>query len=314
MFIVVMMVVTTASSPSPSSSVFSSDLQKIRRHLRISLIVTIAIVAVEFVGGVVSNSISLISDAGHVFTDSMAIALSLFAVTLAAKQHKGSMTFGYHRAEVLAALANGVLLSAISVWVSFEAYQRIFSPRQIDTPLMLTTAVIGLAGNVLIMLILRSDRNKNLNIKSSFTHVIYDTVSSVAVISVALIAHFTAIYAVDPIVAFLIAGLIARSAYSIVKESAHILLEGAPVQVNVHEIQDLIKKIDKVLDVHDLHVWTISTGMNALSGHVVVADQMLSQSNMVIQAINKALVERYNIHHTTIQVEPEHEISFFRKT
>jgi cobalt-zinc-cadmium efflux system protein len=273
-----------------------------------------AIVAVEFIGGILSNSISLISDAGHVFTDSMAIALSLFAVTLATKHHKGSMTFGYHRAEVLAALANGVLLSAISLWVSFEAYQRIFSPRQIDTPLMLITAVIGLAGNLLIMLILRSDRNENLNIKSSFTHVVYDTVSSVTVISVAVIAYFTSIYAVDPIVAFLIAGLIARSAYSIVKESAHILLEGAPVQVNVHEIEDLIKKIDKVLDVHDLHVWTISTGMNALSGHVVVADQMLSQSNMVIQAINKVLVERYNIHHTTIQVEPEHEISFFRKT
>jgi cobalt-zinc-cadmium efflux system protein len=137
-------------------------------------------------------------------------------------------------------------------------------------------------------------------------------VSSVAVIITGFVAYYTGITIVDPLVAFLIAGLIARSAYSIVRSSTHILLEGAPRELDVQEIIDALKQVDGIVDVHDLHVWTISSGMDALSGHVVVRDQMLSQSSQLLNDINKVLAERYNITHTTIQLEHEHKVSFRR--
>jgi cobalt-zinc-cadmium efflux system protein len=289
-----------------------THLRQVQQHLKVSLFVAVGIALIEFVGGLLSNSLSLISDAAHVLSDILAISLSLFAVTLAARQHIGSMTFGYHRAEVLASMANGILLCAISVWIFFEAYQKTFSPRPIDAQIVLTIAAIGLAGNIVIMKILRHDQDKSLNVKSAFSHIIYDIISSIAVISVGIITYFTGLYVLDPLVAFLIAGFIARSGYNIVKESSHILLEGAPAHINIEEIRDSIRKMEKVIDVHDLHVWTISTGMNALSGHIVVHDQMLSQADKVVQTINKVLSERYGISHTTLQVEPEQEVSFRR--
>jgi cobalt-zinc-cadmium efflux system protein len=278
----------------------------------LSFAVTAAIAVVETVGGILSDSISLVSDAVHMFTDVMAIGLSLFAITMAARSHSGAMTFGYHRAEVMVALANGVVLAVISLWVLYEAFLRVMSPRIIDAPLLLLTASIGLAGNLVVMFLLKHHAGKSINIHSAFIHVVYDTISSVAVITTGFIALNTGITIVDPLVAFLIAGLVARSAYSIVRSSTLILLEGAPSELDIREILATLKELDGVIDVHDLHVWTISTGMDALSGHVVVRDQMLSESNKLLSEINTVLAERYNITHTTIQMEHEREISFRR--
>lgn len=290
------------------------NLQQPKRLLTLALAVTAAIAVVEAAGGVLSNSISLVGDSVHMFTDVTAIALSLFAITMAARSHSGAMTFGYHRAEVLAALANGVTLAVISVWVLYEAVLRIMSPREIDTPLMLVVASIGLAGNLVVMFLLKHHAGKSINVQSAFVHVIYDTVSSVAVIITGLIAFYTGITIVDPLVAFLIAGLVARSAYTIVRSSTHILLEGAPRELDMQQVIAALKQMDGVVDVHDLHVWTISTGMDALSGHVVVRDQMLSQSSRLLGDINRVLAERYGITHTTIQLEHEREVSFKRTT
>lgn len=278
----------------------------------LSFAVTAAIAVVETVGGILSDSISLVSDAVHMFTDVMAIGLSLFAITMAARSHSGAMTFGYHRAEVMVALANGVALTVISLWVLYEAFLRVMSPRIIDAPLLLLTASIGLAGNLVVMFLLKHHAGKSINIHSAFIHVVYDTISSVAVITTGFIALNTGITIVDPLVAFLIAGLVARSAYSIVRSSTLILLEGAPSELDIREILATLKELDGVVDVHDLHVWTISTGMDALSGHVVVRDQMLSEANKLLSKINTVLAERYNITHTTIQMEHEREISFRR--
>ena len=278
----------------------------------LSFAVTAAIAVVEVVGGILSDSISLVSDAVHMFTDVMAIGLSLFAITMATRSHSGAMTFGYHRAEVMAALANGVALAVISLWVLYEAFLRVMSPRIIDAPLMLLTAGIGLAGNLVVMFLLKHHADKSINIHSAFIHVVYNTISSVAVIITGFIALSTGITIVDPLVAFLIAGLVARSAYSIVRSSTHILLEGAPSEIDMTEIIATLKQLDGVVDVHDLHVWTISTGMDALSGHVVVRDQMLSESSKLLSEINTVLAERYTITHTTIQLEHEHQISFKR--
>lgn len=278
----------------------------------LSFAVTAAIAVVETVGGILSDSISLVSDAVHMFTDVMAIGLSLFAITMAARSHSGAMTFGYHRAEVMVALANGVVLAVISLWVLYEAFLRVMSPRIIDAPLLLLTASIGLVGNLVVMFLLKHHAGKSINIHSAFIHVVYDTISSVAVITTGFIALNTGITIVDPLVAFLIAGLVARSAYSIVRSSTLILLEGAPSELDIREILATLKELDGVVDVHDLHVWTISTGMDALSGHVVVRDQMLSEANKLLSEINTVLAERYNITHTTIQMEHEREISFRR--
>jgi cobalt-zinc-cadmium efflux system protein len=278
----------------------------------LSFAVITAIAVVEAVGGILSNSISLVSDAVHMFTDVMAIGLSLFAITMAARSHSGAMTFGYHRAEVMVALANGVALAVISLWVLYEAFLRVMSPRIIDAPLLLVTAGIGLAGNLVVMFLLKHHAGRSINIQSAFIHVVYNTISSVAVIITGFIALNTGITIVDPLVAFLIAGLVARSAYSIVRSSTHILLEGAPSELDMREILITLKHLDGVVDVHDLHVWTISSGMDALSGHVVVRDQMLSESSKLLSKINTVLADRYNITHTTIQMEPEHKISFRR--
>lgn len=289
-----------------------ANLRRIQQHLKLSFFVAIAIALVEFVGGMLSNSLSLISDAAHVFGDILAILLSLFAVTLATREHIGSMTFGYHRAEVLASMANGILLCAISAWIVVEAYQKLYTPRPIDAFLVMNFAAIGLAGNLVIMKFLMYDRKNSLNVKSAFSHVVYDTISSIAVICVGIITYFTGIHALDPVVAFLIAAFIARSGYTIAKDSAYILLERAPTHVDMEEIRESIMKTDKVLDVHDLHVWTISSGMNALSGHIVVPDQILSEADKVVQVINRKLLENYGISHTTIQVEPEKKVLFKR--
>lgn len=289
-----------------------ANLRRIQQHLKLSFFVAIAIALVEFVGGMLSNSLSLISDAAHVFGDILAILLSLFAVTLATREHIGSMTFGYHRAEVLASMANGILLCAISAWIVVEAYQKLYTPRPIDAFLVMNFAAIGLAGNLVIMKFLMYDRKNSLNVESAFSHVVYDTISSIAVICVGIITYFTGIHALDPVVAFLIAAFIARSGYTIAKDSAYILLERAPTHVDMEEIRESIMKTDKVLDVHDLHVWTISSGMNALSGHIVVPDQILSEADKVVQVINRKLLENYGISHTTIQVEPEKKVLFKR--
>lgn len=288
------------------------NLQRPKRLLTLALAITASIAIIEVAGGIVSNSISLVSDAVHMFTDVMAIGLSLFAITVAARSHSGAMTFGYHRAEVLAALANGVALAAISIWVLYEAVLRVMSPRVIDAPVMLAAAGIGLAGNLVVMFLLKQHAGKSINVQSAFVHVVYDAVSSVAVIVTGLVALYTGITIVDPLVAFLIAGLVARSAYTIVRTSTHILLEGAPRELDMQQVVAALKQLDGVVDVHDLHVWTISTGMDALSGHVVVRDQMLSQSGRLIGDINRVLEERFNITHTTIQLESEQEVSFRR--
>jgi cobalt-zinc-cadmium efflux system protein len=283
-----------------------------KKILLLSLAVTSTIAVIEAVGGILSHSISLVSDAVHVFTDVMAIGLSLFAVTVSARSHSGAMTFGYHRAEVMAAFANGLLLAVISMWILYEAFSRVMSPQAIDAPLMLIVASIGLVGNLTVMLLLRRHAGKSINIHSAFIHVVYNTISSIAVIGTGFITLNTGITIVDPLVAFLIAGLVARSAYSIVRRSTHILLEGAPSELDVRDIVITLRELDGVIDVHDLHVWTISTGMDALSGHIVVRDQMLSESNKILSEINRVLAMRYKIIHTTIQLEHEQEISFRR--
>jgi len=280
----------------------------VKRKLIIALAIASAITLVEFFGGLLSNSIALLSDAGHMLADVMAVSLSLFAIRLATRQHTHRLTYGYHRAEVLAALANGITLAIIATFLFREAYIRLLNPPSIDIPVLLGVALIGLSANISMAFILKEVRKDSIGARSAFLHVFYDTVSSAAVISGGVIAAFTQIYAVDPVIAFMIAGLIVRGAVSILRESVHILLEGAPAGINLQRIIAEIKSVNGVQDIHDLHVWTISSGLHALSGHVIVKDQMVSESARIINEIGSILKTKFKISHTTIQVESEKTI------
>jgi len=280
----------------------------IKRKLILALVIASAITILEFVGGVMSNSIALLGDAGHMLGDVMAISLSLFAIGLATKQHTKKLTYGYHRAEVLAALANGIILAIIAVLIVKEAYMRLINPPIIDVTILLGVAAIGLAANTVIALILKEARKNSINVRSAYLHVFYDAVSSIGVIVGGVIAIMTHYYAIDPIIAFMIAGLVAKGAISILRESIHILLEGTPSAIDAKKVIAEIKSINGVLDVHDLHAWTISSGINALSGHVVIQDQMVSESARIIDEIDRAMKTKFNISHTTIQVESDKTI------
>lgn len=280
----------------------------IKRKLILALVIASAITILEFLGGVMSNSVALLSDAGHMFGDVMAISLSLFAIALATKEHTKKLTYGYHRAEVLAALANGIILAVIAVLIVQEAYMRLINPPIIDVTILLGVAAIGLAANTVIALILRETRKTSINVRSAYLHVFYDAVSSIGVIVGGVIATLTHYYAIDPIIAFMIAGLVAKGAISILRESIHILLEGTPSSIDAKKVIAEIKNINGVLDVHDLHAWTISSGINALSGHVVIQDQMVSESARIIDEIDRAMKTKFNISHTTIQLESDKTI------
>jgi cobalt-zinc-cadmium efflux system protein len=280
----------------------------IKRKLTIALAIASAITLLEFFGGLLSNSIALLSDAGHMLTDVMAVSLSLFAIKLATRQHTHKLTYGYHRAEVLAALANGIMLAIIAAFLFRETYARLLNPPSIDIPLLLGVALVGLGANISMAFILKEVRKTSIGARSAFLHVFYDTISSVGVIIGGVIAAFTQIYAVDPLIAFMIAGLIVRGAVSVLRESIHILLEGAPAGINLQRIIAEIKNINGVQDIHDLHVWTISSGLHALSGHVIVKDQMVSESARIIDEISNILKTKFNVSHTTIQTESEKTI------
>ncbi|MFY3740677.1 MAG: cobalt-zinc-cadmium efflux system protein [Candidatus Nitrosomirales archaeon] len=280
----------------------------IKRKLAIALAIASAITLLEFFGGLLSNSIALLSDAGHVLSDVMAIALSLIAIRLASREHTQKLTYGYHRAEVLAALANGIMLAIIAVVLFREAYMRLLNPPSIDVPILLGVATIGLVANILMAFILKDAQKTSIGARSAFLHVFYDTISSIGVIIAGVIVAATQIFVVDPIIAFMIAGLIVRGAVSILKESIHILLEGAPSGVNLQKIIAEIKNVNGVQDIHDLHVWTISSGLNACSGHIIVKDQMVSESARIIDEIGSILKTKFKISHTTIQIESEKTI------
>lgn len=280
----------------------------IKRRLTIALAIASTITLLEFFGGLLSNSIALLSDAGHMLADVMAVSLSLFAIRLATRQHTHKLTYGYHRAEVLAALANGIMLAIIAAFLFKEAYMRLLNPPSIDIPVLLGVALIGLVANISLAFILKQVRKASIGARSAFLHVFYDTMSSVGVITGGIVAAFTQIYTADPIIAFMIAGLIVRGAVGILRDSIHILLEGAPAGIDLQRIIAGIKSVNGVQDIHDLHLWTISSGLNALSGHVIVKDQMVSESARIIDEIGSILKTKFNVSHTTIQIESEKTI------
>ncbi len=271
--------------------------------LKITLGLVLVIMVAEIIGGVFSNSLALLSDAGHMLTDALALGLSLFAINLARRPATATKTFGYHRAEIMAALANGSVLILVSAIIFYEAYQRFLEEPTVKSPLMLIVAGIGLAANIIGLYLLRRGSRKNINIKAAFWHIIGDTLSSVGVIIAGVIIQFTGWTTADPILAVVIGIVILWGAIRIVKESVDILLESVPQHVEIEKVTASVKTIPGVEDLHDIHIWTITSGIYALSAHLSIADQMVSQSCDVLTRVNEVLAHDFNITHTTLQME-----------
>lgn len=275
----------------------------LQSRLLVAFGIASGITVLEIVGGVLSNSLALLGDAGHTFTDTLAIALSVIAIRLAVKPHTGTLTYGYHRAEILAALANGIILIIVSVYIFYDAYRRLIQPPAVQGLLLLAVSTIGLVGNLIMTFILRQGSEANLNVRGAFLHVVGDTLSSVGVIFGAVVVLSTGLLIVDPIVGALIGILILKSAVSLSRDSVAVLLEGAPRHLKVERITGEIVKVEGVKAVHDLHVWTITSGFHVLSGHLVVEDQPISQASEILSRVNSVLRQRFGIGHTTLQLE-----------
>jgi cobalt-zinc-cadmium efflux system protein len=275
------------------------------RRLKFTLAIVLVIMVVEVIGGIFSSSLALLGDAGHMLVDALALGLSLFAMTVARRPATATKTFGYHRFEILAALANGTILVLVSAYIFYEAYRRFLEPPVVKTPLMLTIAIIGLFANLGGVLLLNKASHRSLNIKAAFWHIIGDTISSVGVIIAGVVILFTGWYVADAIVAVVIGIIILWGAVRIVGESADVLLEAVPKHVETSQVIDFIRSIPGVNEVHDIHIWTITSSIYALSAHLIIDDQMVSKSVDIVRMVRQELAKRYNISHTTLQLECE---------
>jgi cobalt-zinc-cadmium efflux system protein len=275
------------------------------RGLQFALIIVAVVMAIEIFGGILSHSLALLGDAGHMLVDALALALSLIALNLAKKPATTTRTYGFHRSEILAALANGVTLVLVAVYIFYEAYQRFRTPPTVQTTIMLAVAVTGLAANLVTMRLLHRARHSNLNVRAAFFHVLGDTLSSVGVIAGGIIIAVTGWKIVDPIIAVMIGIIILWGAVGLVRESVDILLETVPKHISLEKVTEVIKGVKGVVELHDLHIWTITSGIYALSTHILIQDQMLSRAGEITTAINRELAQKFNITHTTFQLENE---------
>ena len=276
-----------------------------QRRLLVALSITGLMTIVELAGGLISNSLALIGDAGHMFTDTLALGLSLFALNLAKRPASQTKTYGFYRAEILAALINGTILVLVSAYIFYEAYHRFVEPPDVRGGLMLIVAAIGLVANIVGISILRPASRGNLNVKGAFLHMWSDTVSSVGVIAAGIIILLTGRTIADPIISIIIGLLILRGAGGLVWESVNILLEAVPKHLDMGQINNAIRKIKGVKDVHDVHLWAITSGMYAMSCHLLIEDQMVSNCTQIVEEVNQTLSQKFGISHSTVQLECE---------
>jgi cobalt-zinc-cadmium efflux system protein len=271
--------------------------------LKWSLFLTIVFVGVEVIGAIKSGSLALLSDAGHNVTDSLALMLAWFGFYLQGKPADEVKTYGYHRAGVLAAFVNAIVLLALCAWILYESWQRLLAPQPVDEVIMIGVAAAGMGVNGLIMYWLRPASRHDVNIRSAFIHMLGDFLGSLAIIVGAVGIRYTGWLQIDPLLSAGIAMLIVWAAWDILKETLNILLEGLPRGLSLKQVMGALEEIDGVLDVHDLHIWSLGSSVHALSCHVLIADVPVSESNATLKRINRLLAERFHIHHTTIQFE-----------
>ncbi|PAD29992.1 cation diffusion facilitator family transporter [Paenibacillus sp. 7523-1] len=278
-----------------------------KKVLLFSFIIITLYMIVEAVGGFVTNSLALISDAGHMLSDAVALGIALLAFTFGEKAVNTGKTYGYRRFEILAATLNGITLIAISLYIFYEAIGRFIHPPEVATVGMLIISIVGLLVNILVAWIMMrgSDTENNLNMRGAYLHVISDMLGSIGAIVAALLMMFFGWGWADPLASVIVAVLVLRSGFFVTKSSLHILMEGTPANVDVNDLVQTIKKVDGVHGVHDVHVWSITSNLNALTAHIVVDGTLtIYEAETLVQKIEHML-EHKDIKHVTLQVESE---------
>ena len=275
---------------------------KMQRVLQISMALTTAYIAATFYFGVRAHSLALISEAGHNFSDLLAILLSFVAVYFQTRPATAKKTFGYQRAGVLAAFVNAVTLVVLSAWIALEAIGRLRHPVAVQPQLMMLVALAGVLMNGTIATLLWRFSG-DVNIRSVFLHMLGDTLSTAAVIAGGAGILFTGMMWIDPALSILIAGMILYSSVGIVRETLHILLEGTPRDLELANVHEAMQSVEGVLNVHDLHIWSLGSNSHALASHVTIADMPMSDCGCILEGINQTLRDRFHITHTTIQFE-----------
>ncbi|MCP4300439.1 MAG: cation diffusion facilitator family transporter, partial [Gammaproteobacteria bacterium] len=273
------------------------------RRVMIALILTGTFMLVEIAGGIISGSLALLADAGHMLTDTMALSLAAMAFHVSKRPPDGKLTFGYQRFQILAAFVNGLSLLAIVGWILFEAVRRFINPRDVLGETMLVIAAAGLVINLVSFAVLHTGDRENLNIRGAALHVAGDLLGSIAAIVAAIIIIYTGWMPIDPILSVAVAALILKSAWSLVKRSAHILLEGAPEWLNAEMMRDrIVASVPGVGEIHHVHIWGLTPQQLMLTMHVSLSEPVESQSE-VIRSVKKFLKDEYGIGHSTIEVE-----------
>ncbi len=276
-----------------------------RRRLVLSILITLIFVLVEAITGYFSHSLALMSDAGHNFADALALIFAWYGVWIALKPSTARRTFGYHRVGTLAALVNSVSLVVIALLVFWKAIDRLRHPEPVHSTPMIIVAVIAILMNTVISLWLRGGAKKDLGVRSAYFHMLGDAISAAGVVVAGLVVAFTGAPIADAVVSIMIGILILGSSWGILKESVNVLLEAIPAGMNMAEVEQTIANVHGVLEVHDLHVWTIGSGMVCCSCHVMVNEQSVRSGENVLRAVTEELEENFGIAHTTIQVEVE---------
>jgi cobalt-zinc-cadmium efflux system protein len=280
----------------------ASSNGRMQRVLQVSMVLTLLYVGATLYFGLRAHSLALISEAGHNVSDLLAIALSFVAVYFQGRPATDQKTFGYQRAGVLAAFVNAVTLVVLSAWIAIEAIHRIAAPVEVQPRLMMYVAAAGVLMNGTVATLLWRF-SRDVNIRSVFLHMLGDTLSTAAVIAGGAAILFSGLPWIDPVLSIIIAGMILWSSVGIIRETLNILLEGTPRNLRLPEIREAMASVEGVLDVHDLHVWSLGSQSHALASHITIAEMPMSECSSILEGINCALRERFHITHTTIQFE-----------
>ncbi len=275
------------------------------KRLTLSLILTAAFVVIEVIAGVFGNSLALLTDAAHNFTDVIALGLSWYALHLATKPAHAGKTFGYHRVGILVALINSTTLILIAFGIFFEAYHRFLIPPEVDSTLLIGVGAVAFIINLVTALMVKEGSENDLNLRSAFLHLMGDVMSTLGAVIAGIIITFTNWNWLDPFVSVLIGVFILYNAWSILKQTIHILLESTPENINMDSMVTELRSVNGVLDVHDLHVWSISENLRMLSAHVVIDNVSIGEGVSIQHNINELVAHNYNIQHATLQMECE---------
>jgi cobalt-zinc-cadmium efflux system protein len=284
---------------------FGEAAIKTTKRLALSLGLTLAFVFIEIVAGLLGNSLALLTDAAHNFTDVIALGLSWYALRIALQPANAGKTFGYHRVGILVALVNSTTLVLISLGIFYEAYRRFTAPPEVNAPILIGVGIIAFLVNAGTAWLVHRGSEYDLNLRSTFLHLMGDVLSTLGAVAAGIVIAFTGWNWLDPFVSVLIGILILWNAWGILRQTIHILLESTPQNVDIGELLKDLRSVEGVLDVHDLHVWSISENLRVLSAHIVTPDTSISTGSVIQRNLNEVLAHKYDIQHATLQLECE---------